>query len=119
MESKLSIRKVSIAKDFSEYPAGRLEEDGPWNGEKFRNEHLLPAMMDEDTNRVEVDFDGLAGCGSSFLEEGFGGLIREEGFDKATIDRKLHLKTTEAELRHYVALARKYIEESAEEARQK
>lgn len=118
MESKVSTRKISIANDFSKYPAGRYLADGPWNGEKFRNDLLAPAMEDENYEMVEVDFDDVAGFGSSFLEEAFGGLIREVGINNSTINRKLQLKTTEDELRDYVDLAWRYIADAAKEAGQ-
>ena len=118
MESNVNTRKISIAKDFSEYPAGRYLADGPWSGEKFRNDLLAPAMEDENHEKVEVDFDDVAGFGSSFLEEAFGGLIREVGIDKATIDQKLELNTTEVELQDYVDLAWRYIHDAAKEAGQ-
>jgi len=40
----MKIVKVSIAKDFSEFPAGRENEDGPYSGQRFRDEILLPKL---------------------------------------------------------------------------
>ena len=59
--------RIVIAEDFSPYPAGRFPEDGNYNGEKFRKKYLVPALQNYD--KVEVVFDGVAGFGSSFLEE--------------------------------------------------
>jgi len=67
--------KINIAKEFSRIPAGRLRTDGPYSGERFREECLEPVLMKGDT--VEVIFDGARGYGSSFLEEAFGGLVRD------------------------------------------
>lgn len=66
---------ISVAKDFSIYPAGRFLEDGLNSGERFRNDHLIPAL--QTGCDVVVDLDGTRGFGSSWLEEVFGGLVRE------------------------------------------
>ncbi len=65
---------INIARDFSRFPAGRYVSDGPYSGEAFRNDHLLPAL--KDAHKVIVELDGARGYGSSFLEEAFGGAVR-------------------------------------------
>lgn len=65
---------ISIAADFSRYPAGRKVDDGPYSGELFRQNFLEPAMANE--SPLVIKFDGARGYGSSFLEEAFGGLVR-------------------------------------------
>ncbi|WP_421278304.1 STAS-like domain-containing protein [Aeromonas veronii] len=60
--------------DFSEFPGARYRKLGPYSGEEFRDDVLIPAI--KDNNHVIVNFDGVFGYGSSFLEEVFGGLIR-------------------------------------------
>ena len=101
---------ISIANNFSAYPAGRYPEDGEYNGTTFRAEVLVPALTDD--ARVEVTFDDVAGFGSSFLDEAFGGLIRNEGMSKEFLDSHLFLTTTEPELEAYVRLARRYIDQA-------
>lgn len=81
---------ISIAEDFSPFPAGRYEKDGSFTGEGFRKKMLLPALKNNDT--VIVQFDNPLGYGSSFLEEAFGGLIREEGFTEKILSEKLILQ---------------------------
>jgi len=66
---------VNVARDFSKYPAGRYLEDGPANGQLFRNKFLLPAL--KETKKLIIELDGTRGYGSSFLEEAFGGAVRE------------------------------------------
>ena len=78
---------IDIAKDFSRFPAGRYQGDGPYPGEVLRQGHLVPALRQYDT--VTLRIDGVKGYGSSFLEEAFGGLVRVEGFDAGTLRRKL------------------------------
>lgn len=84
----MSTIKLSIAKDFSEFPAGRHPDDGPYSGERFREELLVPRLK-SDGSTVEVDLDGTMGYGSSFLEEAFGGLVREHRFDLKTLNKCL------------------------------
>ena len=102
---------ISIADNFSAYPAGRYPEDGDYNATAFRKEWLVPALADD--ARVEVTFDDVIGLAASFLDEAFGGLVRAEGMSKEFLDSHLHLTTTEPELEDYVGLARRYIDEAS------
>ena len=83
---------ISVAKQFSEFPAGRYYDDGPYPGEKFRKEFLVPAL--KAGGKVLVDLDGTMGYGSSFLEEAFGGLVRDEGFAVDDLERRLRIHST-------------------------
>ena len=106
---------ISVAKDFSPYPAGRYEDDGDFSGRTFRQNHLVPALLRSD--RVEVNFEGVYGCGSSFLDEAFGGLVREEGFAKEQLDRQLVISAGgDSGLEDSVRLADKYIAQAANHA---
>lgn len=80
-------KHISIAKDFSKFPAGRYFEDGPYSGQLFRTSLLAPALREalQSGHKVVVDLNGTPGFGSSFLEEAFGGLVRSEGFTAAQI----------------------------------
>src|SRR5258707_481379 len=75
-------RKISIANDFSPYPAGRKRRDGPNSAERFREDILIPALKEaqEHNARVVIILDGVLGYSSSFLEETFGGLVRRRIF---------------------------------------
>lgn len=73
--------KISVARDFSNVPAGRFYEDGPVSGQRFREKVLVPALA---KGQVEICLDA-EGYGSSFLEEGFGGLVRYEGFTESQL----------------------------------
>lgn len=71
---------ISVAKDYSPFVLGRYETDSDYNGTGFREKHLLPALKKllQNTNEtLTVDLDGTFGCDPSFLEEAFGGAIRE------------------------------------------
>ena len=104
--------KISIAKDFSKYPAGRFPEDGPYNGTTFREEMLVPRLNELTApERLEVTLDGVAGVGSSFLEEAFGGLVRS-GMPKELLEERLIVSAKDETLRDFAKLAKRYIEEA-------
>ncbi|MBV8603222.1 MAG: STAS-like domain-containing protein [Pelomonas sp.] len=87
----MTTKHISIAKDFSPFPAGRYVTDGPFPGEAFRDQVLLPALREH--GDVTVDLDGTNGYGSSFLEEAFGGLVRKGGYSPADLKIRLHIKS--------------------------
>lgn len=72
------MKQINLALEFSEYPAGRYRSDGKYSGQAFREDFLVPALRSGE--KVAINLDGAMGYGSSFLEEAFGGLIRDEGF---------------------------------------
>ena len=65
---------LHIAQQFSKFPGGRYRRISEFSGEEFRERLLEPAVKAGD--KVTVDLDGVAGYGSSFLEEVFGGIVR-------------------------------------------
>lgn len=84
---------IDIANDFSPFPAGRNRADGRYSGEAFRDDLLLPAL--KSTEHVVILFDGAAGYGSSFLEEVFGGLVREHGYNNFALKERLTLTSSD------------------------
>ena len=109
-----SMKTITIAEDFSKFPAGRFREDGKASGAAFRDDLLVVALRDAE--KVEVVFDGVAGFGSSFLEEAFGGLVRECRLNKAFLDEHLHLRTDDPDLVDFVQLAKRYIKDADQAA---
>lgn len=99
---------INVATDFSRYPAGRYIDDGPFSGEKFRDEFLRRVLDEKGTAAIELD--GVRGYGSSFLEEAFGGLVRF-GYDIDLIKNSFELKSTDASL---IAEINDYIQHGAE-----
>jgi hypothetical protein len=101
--------KLNIARDFSRYPAGRFRTDGPWSGQKFREDHLTPLLQDK--QQVEIELDGTAGYGSSFLEEAFGGAVREAHLSLQQAEHLLVLKSSDdslvEEIKGYIIAAAK------------
>jgi hypothetical protein len=83
--------KISIAKDFSQYPAGRTRRDGPNSAERFRDDILIPTLKKAIAagDHLIIELDGVYGYSSSFLEETFGGLVRRAVFPPTDITRTL------------------------------
>lgn len=108
----MSNMTISIASDFSRYPAGRYLSDGPYSGEKFRDDLLLPKLSElSEGSTLRVELDGVRGYGSSFLEEAFGGAMRLlKTLAPSQFWQKVELVTEdtslEEEIREYVADAR-------------
>ncbi len=86
---------INIARDFSRYPAGRFNSDGPFSGEAFREKFLLPVI----SNGAEavIEFDGTRGYASSFLEEAFGGLVRA-GYSEDAVKNAFELESSDQSL---------------------
>ena len=74
--------RVNVAELYSKTPGGRYKNDGDFSGEDFRIKYLSPMYKEAAANgdKLEVNLDGGYGYGSSFLEESFGGLVRELGY---------------------------------------
>lgn len=72
--------KIDVARDFSDDPFGRYDVDGKFNAASFRDDILIPALkeaIEDGDTKITIDFSGVPiGLGSSFIEEVFGGLIR-------------------------------------------
>jgi hypothetical protein len=86
---------INVARDFSRYPAGRYLEDGPANGQLFREKILIPAL--KESKVLTIELDGTRGYGSSFLEEAFGGAVRE-GFSPDEVKSAFQLVSEDQSL---------------------
>jgi hypothetical protein len=75
---------IDIAREFSRIPGPRYVEEGPHSGQEFREKILRPKFEEARRNndRLVIELDGVRfGYPTSFLEEAFGGLVREFGVD--------------------------------------
>jgi len=90
------MKSINIAKEFTRYPAGRFRSDGPYSGQRFREDLLVPALRETDV--VEVELDGVAGYGSSFLDEAFGGLIRAHVLSSGDAHKRIKLHASDESL---------------------
>lgn len=83
-----------ITEQFTNKPGGRYKSDGPLSGEEFRENELKRLIAENDGKKIMLDFDGGYGYGNSFLEESFGGLVRE-GISKEKILATFDFKSDE------------------------
>ena len=76
---------IKLAQHFSKTPGARYPSEGAFSAQDFREKWLRPNLQEAINKNVklEIDIDGTAGIGTSFLEESFGGLIR---VDKISYD---------------------------------
>lgn len=102
-----------IASEFSFVPAGRYVTDGAYTGERFREEFLKPMLERE--NVVEIDIDGAAGYGSSFLEEAFGGLVRKGYFSAKQLHERLKIINRDPEYSTYQVSIWRFIDAAKSE----
>lgn len=91
--------KINIAEQFPPNPAGRWPSEGPYSGQRFREEILVPALKSAlekgGDERVEIDLDGSLFFSAAFLEEAFGGLARVPGIPFDKIKSILEVKFSE------------------------
>ena len=98
---KKHIRTIKVAREFSNLPIGRTWECGEYSGRFFREAFLEPALICND--KVILDMDGTLGCGSSWLDEVFGGLVRDNSdFTVEELERKLEIRSTNPALQHTI-----------------
>lgn len=71
--------KIVIAKDFSDTPGARYKTDGPFSGEQFLEEILLPKFKEAIKKDcfVEIYLDDVWGYPSSFISGSFGKLAKD------------------------------------------
>lgn len=91
--------KLIIQTEFSSTPGPRYIKEGDFSGEALRKDILAKKLRRaiDDNTKLFVDLDGTSGYGTSFLEEAFGGLIREDGFSRKTIQDHVEIKSEEEE----------------------
>lgn len=105
---------INIAKDYSMTPGGRFAREGRYSGEDFRKTILKPQYLKarENNEQLQVNLDGGFGYATSFLEEAFGGLVRDLG--ESEIGDIEIISDEEPEL---IEKIKNYIEEALQEKR--
>lgn len=88
----MNLHTIRVVTDFSASPYGRYtREVGPnqqdSTGERFREEHLIPALKLYD--KVHVILTGYNRYAPSFIDEAFGGLISSGAFSFEEVNEKL------------------------------
>ena len=84
--------RVNVATQFTKLPGLRYIRLGRFSGEEFRQKFLIEPLRSGQS--VVVELDGVRGYGSSFLEEAFGGAVRELNLDISDALRRLRVDTT-------------------------
>jgi hypothetical protein len=107
-------KTINIGSDFSRFPGGRFRSDGPHNGQQFREDHLVPAL--ESDQKVAVILDEAVGLPASFLEEAFGGLVRN-GYSPDILKSRLEIVARTPRMQRYPALIWNYISVAANASR--
>tara|TARA_R110000751_G_scaffold144643_1_gene248231 strand:+ start:1071 stop:1430 length:360 start_codon:yes stop_codon:yes gene_type:complete len=111
---------IDLAKQFSPYPSGRFPSDGTHNGQAFRDDYLMPALVKaksaRGTEKVVVNIDGVRTFGSSFLEEAFAGLIRKGWFTRDEMERLLVIECSKPHLMIFKESISGYIRAAKPEA---
>lgn len=84
------VKELYVAK-YTDMPLGRNSDDGPLNGEDYRESVVVPALKEYDV--LVIDFEGTLGTAPSFLEELFGGLIRHRYLTVDELHRRVKVKS--------------------------
>ncbi len=109
--------ELNIARDFSKTPAGRsMKAHGNHSGETFRVEKLWPMLQNviKSNLKLVVILDGTAGYPASFLDEAFGGLIREGLCSKEKVNTHLIVEAKNPAYESYKKLIYRYINEAVQ-----
>ena len=106
--------EIKIATMFSWIPGARFPEEGDFSGQEFRQKILVPTLKEaiKKKERLEIDLDGTAGFGTSFLEEAFGGLLRIDKFMYKDIMNTIHFISMDDP--EYIEEIKSYLKEAYE-----
>jgi len=105
---------INIGRDFSQDPAGRFREDGDSSGEAFREDLLKAAILELGPGeKLEIIIDdNVEGYGSSFLSEGFAGMVKYGYITSDDFLSKINIVYTNADFKFYMEKIHQYIEEA-------
>lgn len=109
------LKHIIVAKEFSDDPAGRYYDDGPNSGQRFREECLVPLLKSGAS--LVILLDGANGYPSSFLEEAFGGLVRDYNYTPKELRTRIEVKANGLEYQRYIDAIWRYIDRAEAEKR--
>lgn len=97
------MKTLNIGVDFSLDPSGRFLTDGDGNGEEFREGYLKPAIQalkPGEKLQIIID-DGVESYGSSFLSEGFAGMVKFGYMSSQDLLEKIEISYTDEDFEFY------------------
>ena len=106
------MKTLNIGKDFSVDPIGRYRSDGDKrSGEAFREDCLKPILQSLALNEIlEIIIDdGVESYGSSFLSEGFAGMVKYGYITKEELLKKIEVKYTNEDFEFFKKKILEYI----------
>lgn len=108
------MNKINIGVDFSPDPSGRFYSDGDSSGENFRENYLKPAINDlpEDSTIEIILDDDVEGYGSSFLVEGFAGMVKYGYIRGDELLRKLKFSYEDEDFEFYESKIINYVDQA-------
>lgn len=109
------MKTLNIGKDFSTDPIGRFRTDSEFSGEAFREDVLrakIASLGPNEKLKIILD-DNVEGYGSSFLSEGFAGLVKFGYLDKDSLLDKLEFEYSDSDFEFYKNKIIQYIRESS------
>ncbi|MCG7586492.1 STAS-like domain-containing protein [Photobacterium sp. OFAV2-7] len=105
----------NIGKQFSDDPSGRFYSDTKKrSGEEFREVHFR-SLLAELKNNEKIIFildDGVEGYGSSFLTEGFAGIVTYGYMQASALKDKIDFKYDDDDFSFYKEKIIQYIDEA-------
>ena len=93
----------NVGKNFHPDPGGRYYGDGDGNGEDFRENYLkvaLAKLTENEKLKIILD-DGVVSYGSSFLSEGFAGMVKYGYIPAEDFLAKVEFSYTDPDFRFY------------------
>lgn len=108
------MKVLHIATEFSKLPFGRYYADGPNSGERFREEILkvhLAELAPGEKLKIVLD-EGVESYGSSFLTEGFAGIVKFGYMESNELINRIELSFTDPDFEFYSRKIKQYINET-------
>jgi len=108
------MKTLNIGRDFSPDPAGRYITDGKGNGEEFREDCLkvmIRSLKPGEKLQIILD-DGVEAYGSSFLTEGFAGMVKFGYISSQELLDKIVIIYTDEDFEFYKNKIVQYITEA-------
>jgi hypothetical protein len=108
------MKVLDIGKDFSKDPIGRFRSDSSSSGEAFREDVLKPRLESLGPGeKLQIVLDsGVEGYGSSFLVEGFAGIVKHGYMTANELLGRLEFKYDDSDFEFYKNKVIQYIGEA-------